>query len=97
MSSGVNSVSGTAVQSSQSAQSSKDLSAKTTEFESMLLEQLLNEVQKSFTSIGGESQDSASGTLSGIGTEALAKGLAERGGIGIAQMLRDHLPGGASS
>ena len=89
----INSASGTSLQTSQNPPLSKDLMAKTTEFEAMLLEQLLDKVQKTFTGVGDSDSDAGGDTVNSMGTQALAKGMAEQGGIGLAKMLRQQLTG----
>jgi Rod binding domain-containing protein len=66
---------------------------KAMEFEGMLINQCLEKLQQSFVGAGtGEGDDPAQSTLSGMGTMAMAQGLAQRGGLGIARMLLQHLP-----
>jgi hypothetical protein len=75
-------------------QHSRKLQERATEFESMLLSQILEKVQESFVGMGNEEEgaDPGKSTLSGLGTTALAQGLARRGGLGIGRMLLQHLP-----
>ena len=71
---------------------------KATEFEGMLINQCLEKLQQSFVGTGdGEGDDPAKSTLCGMGTMALAQGLALRGGLGIARMLLQHLPADKAS
>ncbi len=64
------------------------------EFESILLEDWLEKMNKSFV---GESAslDPAHDTLSSLGSQAIATALAARGGIGIANMILHQLQGHA--
>jgi Rod binding domain-containing protein len=77
----------------QAPQHSRKLQERAVEFESMLLSQCLEKVQESFVGMGDdENGDPGKSTLSGMATTALAQGLAQRGGLGIARMLLQHLP-----
>jgi Rod binding domain-containing protein len=62
------------------------------EFEAVLLSTLLDSFGKTFSSLpGGQSKSPA---YQSLGTQALATGLAEAGGLGIARfLLRQLLPG----
>jgi Rod binding domain-containing protein len=58
------------------------------QFEAMLMQEILKPMRKGEDSWEGEkSEDSASDTISGFGTEALAKAVSRNGGIGIAQQV----------
>jgi len=57
------------------------------EFEAMLLHALLGSLQQSFASLPGEEKKAGSGEYEYLGTQALATGLANSGGLGIAQMV----------
>jgi Rod binding domain-containing protein len=74
---------------------SSKLSKAAREFESILLASWLEKMQQSFG--GAENQDPAHDTISGLGTQAIATALAERGGIGIARMLIKQLSPPATS
>ncbi len=61
------------------------------QFEAMMTQELLKPFSNSQESWGIDDEDSDAGadTMSSFGTEALAKAIAERGGLGIAkQVLR---------
>lgn len=62
------------------------------EFEASLIASLLESLEKTFATVAGE--DSLPGTddYNYLGTEALASGLAARGGFGLAAMIQRHLP-----
>jgi Rod binding domain-containing protein len=87
----MNATTGTSSQSEASSLLNKQLTKRATEFEAMMLEQLIAPVQKSFTSIGGDGEDAGKDTISGLGTQFLAQGMAEQGGIGLAKMVMKSL------
>lgn len=61
------------------------------QFEAMMTQELLKPFSNSQESWGidGEDSDAGADTMSSFGTEALAKAIAQRGGLGIAkQVLR---------
>jgi len=60
------------------------------EFESILLQSWLENMNHSFVG-DSESQDAAHDTVSSLATQAIASALAVRGGIGIAAMLLRQL------
>ena len=60
------------------------------QFEAALLSHWLEKMNQSFAATEPDS-DPAHDTLSGLGTEAIASAIAERGGIGIAAMILKHL------
>lgn len=60
------------------------------DFEAMLLASLLESVEKSFSGFG-EDGAVGSGEYSYMGVQALALGMAARGGIGIARMILEQL------
>jgi len=60
------------------------------EFESILLQSLMEKMNKSFLGTA-ESQDPAHDTVSSLGTQAIATALSARGGIGIASMILRQL------
>src|SRR5271165_7442043 len=62
------------------------------EFEAILLQSWLEKMNHSFAGLE-DSQDPAHYTLSSLGTQAIAQALAARGGIGIANMILQHLQG----
>jgi len=59
------------------------------DFEAMLLTPVLDSLQKTFS---GDPEDSSPGASDYrlMGTQALASAIAERGGIGIARLIRSH-------
>jgi peptidoglycan hydrolase FlgJ len=59
------------------------------QFEATMLQELLKPMQHGQDSWGGEekSNDSAGGTISSFGTEAVAKAIAKGGGFGIAKQI----------
>src|SRR5580693_1800333 len=59
------------------------------QFEATMLQELLKPLQHGQDSWGGEvkSDDSASDTISGFGTEAIAKAISKGGGFGIAKRI----------
>jgi flagellar protein FlgJ len=59
------------------------------QFEATMLQELLKPMQRGQDSWGGEvkSEDSASDTISSLGTEAIAKTIAKGGGFGIAKQI----------
>jgi Rod binding domain-containing protein len=62
------------------------------EFEGLLLANWLQSVEEGIKAFAGDDDDSGSDTMGAVGVQAVAKGIAERGGIGLAKMLLDHLP-----
>lgn len=81
------------VAASAPVQHSRKTIEEATEFESILIGQCLEKLQQSFVGVGEDAEaDPGQSTLSGLGTTALAQGLSQRGGLGIAQMLLRHLP-----
>jgi Rod binding domain-containing protein len=60
------------------------------EFEGVLLSSWLEEVQKSSLDPSEAGQDAGSGTLRSLGNQAVALAWAQRGGLGIAQMIVQH-------
>jgi peptidoglycan hydrolase FlgJ len=59
------------------------------QFEATMLQEMLKPMQHGQDSWGGEekSEDSASDTISSLGTEAIAKSLSKAGGFGIAKQI----------
>ena len=66
------------------------------DFEAVMLEMLLEPLEKSFAASLGEGSP-GSGDYGSMGTQALATALAARGGIGIARLVLSHLPPGSSA
>lgn len=56
------------------------------QFEALLLETLLGPVEKTFASVPG-AEDPSAASYQSLGAEALASGLAGRGGLGIADLI----------
>ncbi|HUI82845.1 MAG TPA: hypothetical protein VL240_01410 [Candidatus Binatia bacterium] len=69
---------------------SQKLARAAREFESILLQSWLEKMNQSFVGESG-SQDPAHDTVSSLGSQAIATALAERGGIGIANMILRQL------
>jgi Rod binding domain-containing protein len=66
------------------------LSKAAQEFEGILLSSWLSEVQKSSLDPSDGGQDAGSETFRSLGNQAVALALAQRGGVGIAQMIVRH-------
>ncbi len=79
-----------AAAASADAATSPKLRKAAEDFEAIVLASLLEKMQKTFAGVG-ESQDPAHDTLGSLGTEALAQGLAARGGVGLARMILHQL------
>jgi Rod binding domain-containing protein len=62
------------------------------EFEANLIGSLLESMEKTFATLPGENPIPGADDYNYIGTQALAEGLAARGGFGIAAMISRHLP-----
>jgi Rod binding domain-containing protein len=62
------------------------------EFEANLIGSLLESMEKTFANLPGESTLPGTDNYNYMGTQALAEGLAARGGFGIAAMISRHLP-----
>jgi Rod binding domain-containing protein len=61
------------------------------DFEAILLRSLLEPLQKSFSTVAGESSQAGQDEYQYLGTEALASALAFSGGLGIADMITKQL------
>lgn len=63
------------------------------QFEATMLQELLKPMQHGQSSWGDEekSEDSASDTISGFGTEAIAKAISKSGGFGIARRVVEQV------
>jgi peptidoglycan hydrolase FlgJ len=63
------------------------------QFEATMLQELLKPMQHGQSSWGDEekSEDSASGTMSSFGTEAIAKAISKGGGFGIARRVVEQI------
>lgn len=66
------------------------------EFESILLGNWLERVEQTYAAAPDEDSDAASGTLSGLGTQALARALAQNNALGVARMLSNSLSASSS-
>ena len=62
------------------------------EFEANLIGSLLQSMEKTFAALPGENTMPGEDDYNYLGTQALAEGLAARGGFGIAAMISQHLP-----
>lgn len=62
------------------------------DFEAYLIGMLLESVQKTFAGLPGEDSVPGSDDYSYLATRALAQGVADRGGFGIAALISQHLP-----
>jgi Rod binding domain-containing protein len=62
------------------------------DFEAYLIGALLKGVQKTFAAMPGQDAMAGSDDYNYLATRALAEGIADRGGFGIASMVRQHLP-----
>jgi hypothetical protein len=62
------------------------------DFETSLIGSLLESLEKTFATLPGESTVPGADDYNYLGTQALAAGLASRGGFGIATMIAQHLP-----
>lgn len=60
------------------------------EFEALLLAQCLEKLQES-VKLETEGSDPGAGTLSGLGTQAVASALASRGGLGLGELMLRQL------
>jgi Rod binding domain-containing protein len=61
------------------------------EFEALLLASWLEEVQQGISALNHEEQEPGKNTTQAIGMQAIASGVAARGGLGLAKMLLKHL------
>lgn len=61
------------------------------QFEAVLLESFLDKIQESFSTVPGKESSLGMGAYEGLGTQALATGLAQSGGLGIADMIVRHV------
>jgi len=93
---------GTTPSGGEVAQTSPKLVKSAREFEALLLQSWLEEMNQAFVG-SEESLDPGHDTINSLGTQAIASALVERGGIGIAKALIQKLqpgdntkPGGSS-
>ncbi|MBS1821213.1 MAG: rod-binding protein [Acidobacteria bacterium] len=62
------------------------------QFEAMMLQELLKPMRSSEDDLSGEkSEDSSFDTIASFGTEAVAKAISRRGGLGIAKQVVQQL------
>ena len=61
------------------------------EFEGMLLESILGPLQKSFSMAGEGGSAVGNDAYQSLGTQALARALAQRGGFGVAEKIERSL------
>jgi Rod binding domain-containing protein len=61
------------------------------DFEAMLLTPVLDSLQKTFAGDSEDSKTPGASDYRALGTQALARAIADRGGIGIAQIILRHL------
>jgi Rod binding domain-containing protein len=61
------------------------------EFEGMLISQLMGDFKAGLSSLAGDAPLAGSETLNSLAVQTLARGLAERGGLGIGKMLVHQL------
>ncbi|ABF41928.1 hypothetical protein Acid345_2927 [Candidatus Koribacter versatilis Ellin345] len=66
----------------------QDIAKASTEFEAILLDQVLGKLRETFSMRDGSESDPGSSTLSGVAEQSLCKALASRGGVGLAAMIR---------
>jgi len=59
------------------------------QFEAVLLETLVDGLQKTFSSFGGDQESGIRSTYDYLGTQAIASAWAQTGGIGLARMISD--------
>ena len=65
----------------------KKLRKAAQEFEGILISQLLGEFKLGFSSLGGNTPMAGSDTLNSLAIQTLSNAMAQRGGLGIGQML----------
>jgi Rod binding domain-containing protein len=82
--------SGLSAQKANTGSRIQKLTKAAQEFEGILLSSWLEEVQKSSLDPSEAGQDPGSETLRGLGTQAVAQAWAQRGGLGVAQMIVHH-------
>jgi Rod binding domain-containing protein len=82
----------TALSAASASPDSRERIAKAArDFEAILLRSLLEPLQKSFSSVAGESSQAGQDDYQYMGTEALASAMAASGGLGIADMITKQL------
>ena len=68
-------------------QHSRKIAKAAHDFEAVLLNTLLGPLEKTFASLPGKETDATSDNYQSLGIQALASGLAAKGGVGIAAMI----------
>jgi Rod binding domain-containing protein len=61
------------------------------DFEAVLLNQVLGELERSFAQLPGSKVEHTTEAYSGMGMQALASGLARAGGVGLSSMITHSL------
>jgi len=87
--SGIASVQGATVPVDQT--NDRKLTKAAQDFESVLLANLLENMQSAMSNLSGEPEDAAGDDFKGIGVQQIAKSWAESGGVGIARMILPYL------
>ena len=78
---------------SASSANSSQLRRRAVEFESMLLANVLEKLEQTYSGVpGSESADAAHDSQMSLATQAISAGLAKAGGVGIARMILKYLP-----
>ncbi len=80
-----------AASATRAAQTHRKLQKSASEFEGMLIAQVLGKFNLSLTSMAGESTDAGSSTLNALAVQTFANAMAARGGFGFAKMLVQRL------
>jgi Rod binding domain-containing protein len=62
-----------------------------TQFEAILLNNVLGDLERAFTDLPGKKEDNSSQAYSSFAMQGLASGLAQAGGIGIGRMIAKAL------
>lgn len=70
-----------------------ELNKHAAEFESLLMTQLLEKLERAYKIPGAEEEDSAGETVHGLGLQSLGRALANRGGVGIGKLIASSLAG----
>lgn len=61
------------------------------QFEAILLNNVLGDLERAFTSLPGKPADNSSQAYRGFAMQALAGGLADKGGVGIGKLIERAL------
>ena len=69
------------------AQKRAKLADAAQQFEAMMTQELLKSFKTGEADLGGENDDAAADTMSSLGVEAVAKAIAQDGGLGIASQV----------